>query len=132
MRGGLPTTFNWKETTARTGKSHNVAAATATGLIVIILAGLKPIERRLFMARRCQTPLFILIIDRRETSLFAIELALEAANLHLQRILIQHGKGPDEDRRQITVDHALTTSVLSVTEQLRRIPGVREISHTLS
>jgi putative Mg2+ transporter-C (MgtC) family protein len=109
-----------------------VAAATATGLIVIILAGLKPMERRLFMARRRQTPLFILIIDRREISLFAIESALEAANLHLQRMLIQHGKGPDEDRLQITVDHALHTSVLSVTEQLRRIPGVREISHTLS
>jgi putative Mg2+ transporter-C (MgtC) family protein len=109
-----------------------VAAATATGLIVIILAGLKPIERRLFMARRRQTPLFILIIDRRETSLFAIESALEAANLHLQRMMIQHGTGPDEDRLQITVDHALNTSVLSVTEQLRRIPGVREISHTLS
>jgi len=109
-----------------------VAAATATGLIVIILAGLKPIERRLFMARRRQTPIFILIIDRRETSLFAIESALEAAHLHLQRMMIQHGKGPDEDRLQITVDYALNTSVLSVTEQLRRIPGVREISHTLS
>ena len=82
------------------------------------------------MARRRQIPIFILIIDRRETSLFAIELALEAANLHLQRILIQHGKGPDEDRLQITVDHALNTSVLSVTERLRRIPGVRAISHT--
>jgi hypothetical protein len=47
-------------------------------------------------------------------------------------MLIQHGKGPDEDRLQITVDRTRTTNVLSVTEQLRRIPGVREISHTLS
>ena len=108
-----------------------VAAVTATVLIVVILAGIKPLERRLFLARRT-SPFLILVIDRRETSLFAIELALEAANLHLQRILIQHGKGPDEDRLQITVDHALNTSVLSVTEQLRRIPGVREISHTIS
>jgi len=107
-----------------------VAAVTTTGLIVIILAGIKPMERRLFRARRRQMPLLILIIDRRETSLFAIEAVLEAANLHLQRMLIQHGKGPDEDRLQITVDHARNTNVLSVTEQLRRIPGVREISHT--
>jgi putative Mg2+ transporter-C (MgtC) family protein len=109
-----------------------MAAATATGLIVMILAGLKPIERRLFRARRRQTPLLILIIDRRETSLFAIETALEAANLHLQRMLIQHGKGPDEDRLQITIDRARNANVLSVTEQLRRIPGVREIRHTAS
>ena len=109
-----------------------VAAATTTGLIVLILAGIKPMERRLFRARRRQTPLLILIIDRRETSLFAIEAVLEAAHLPLQRMLIQHGKGPDEDRLQITVDRTRTTNVLSVTEQLRRIPGVREISHTLS
>jgi putative Mg2+ transporter-C (MgtC) family protein len=107
-----------------------IAAATTTGLIIIILAGLKPIERRLFAARRRQTPLLLLIIDRREISLSAIEAVLEAANLHLQRMLIQHGKRPDEDRLQITVDYAHNTSVLSVTEQLRRIPGVREISHT--
>lgn len=109
-----------------------VAAATTTGLIVIILAGIKPIERRLFRARRRQTPLLILIIDRQATSLFAIEAVLEAAHLPLQRMLIQHGKAPDEDRLHITVDRTRKTNVLSVTEQLRRIPGVREIRHTLS
>jgi len=109
-----------------------IAAATTTVLVVIILAGIKPIERRLFLARRQGPPLLILIIDRRETSLFAIESVLEAANLHLQRLLIQHSDSPDEDRLQITVNRTRNASVLSVTEQLRRIPGVREISHTLS
>jgi putative Mg2+ transporter-C (MgtC) family protein len=109
-----------------------VAAITATGLIVLILAGLKPIERRLFLARRQGPPLLLLVIDRRETSLLAIELALEAANLHLQQMLIQHGDSPDEDRLQITVNRTRSLSVLSVTEQLRRIPGVREIRHTVS
>jgi putative Mg2+ transporter-C (MgtC) family protein len=109
-----------------------VAAITATGLIVLILAGLKPIERRLFLARRQGPPLLLLVIDRREISLLAIELALEAANLHLQQMLIQHGDSPDEDRLQITVNRTRSLSVLSVTEQLRRIPGVREIRHTVS
>jgi len=109
-----------------------IAAATATGLIVLILAGLKPIERRIFQARRQGVPLLILIIDRRETSLFAIEEVLEAANLHLQRMLIQHGDSPDENRLQITVNHTRPLSVLSVAEQLQRIPGVREIRHTIS
>jgi putative Mg2+ transporter-C (MgtC) family protein len=109
-----------------------VAAATATGLIVLILAGLKPIERRLFVSRHQASPLLVLIINRQETSLFAIESALEAANLHLQRILIQHGDSPDEDRLQITINRTRSLSVLAVTEQLRRIPGVREIRHTLS
>jgi putative Mg2+ transporter-C (MgtC) family protein len=107
-----------------------VAAITATGLIVLILAGLKPIERRLFLARRQGTPLLILVIDRRETSLLAIELALEAANLQMQQMLIQHGDSPDEERIQITMHRARSLSVISVTEQLRRLPGVREIRHT--
>jgi putative Mg2+ transporter-C (MgtC) family protein len=107
-----------------------VAAITATGLIVLILAGLKPIERRLFLARRQGTPLLILVIDRRETSLLAIELALEAANLHMQQMLIQHGDSPDEERIQITMHRARSLSVISVTEQLRHLPGVREIRHT--
>jgi putative Mg2+ transporter-C (MgtC) family protein len=109
-----------------------IAATTATGLIVMILAGLKPIERRLFLARRQGPPLLLLVIDRRETSLLAIELALEAANLHLQQMLIQHGDSPDENRLQITVNRTRNMSVLSVAEQLQRIPGVREIHHTLS
>ena len=116
----------------RSAPAFSRTCATTTGLVIIILAGIKPLERRLFVARRRQTPLFTLIIDRRETSLFAIEAVLEAANLHLQWILIQHGKDPDEDRLQITVDRLRTTNVLSVTEQLRRIPGVWEIRHTPS
>jgi uncharacterized membrane protein YhiD involved in acid resistance len=51
------------------GGGLSVAATTTTGLIVAILAGLKPVERRLFRARRRQTPLLILLIDRRETLL---------------------------------------------------------------
>jgi hypothetical protein len=45
-----------------------------------------------------KSPLLILIIDRRETSLFAIESALEAANRHLQCIRIQRGNSLNEDR----------------------------------
>jgi putative Mg2+ transporter-C (MgtC) family protein len=112
------------------GSGLYVAAVTATVLVLVILAGIKPLEQRIFQERRVR--LIILVIDRREVSLFAIETALEAANLRLQQMLIQHGDAPDEDRLQIRINQAKGTSVLSVTEQLRRIPGVREISHTLA
>src|SRR2546430_540702 len=88
-------------------------------------------ERRGFLAPRTP-PVLILVTSLREVSLFLIESVLEAANLHLQRMLIEHGDDPDEERIQITVHHTGNTNVLSVTEQLRRIPGVREIRHTLS
>jgi hypothetical protein len=47
-------------------------------------------------------------------------------------MLIQHGDRPDEECLQITVHRARSLSVLSVTEQLRHLPGVREIHHTVS
>ena len=50
----------------------------------------------------------------------------------LATVLIQYGDSPDEDRLQITVNRTHNVSLLSVTEQLWHIPGVREISHTLS
>jgi putative Mg2+ transporter-C (MgtC) family protein len=105
-----------------------VAALWATALILIILAGIKPLERRLSVAR--QASLLILVIDRREVSLFAIESALEAANLRLKQIRIQHGDAPDEDRLQIRLRRASRPSVLSMAEQLRCLPGVREVRHT--
>jgi len=102
-----------------------VAASTATLLVVLILAGLKPLERRLFATRRRQPPLLLLLMDRQALSLPAIEAVLDAANLPIQRILIQPGKAPDEARLQLTVAAAHTTHVLAVTEQLGRLLGVR-------
>src|SRR5436853_1149546 len=43
-----------------------VAAATTTGLIVVILAGLKPLERRLFLTRGQAPPLRVLNTDPRQ------------------------------------------------------------------
>src|SRR2546425_4622656 len=57
-----------------------VAAAITTVLVVIILAGIKPIERRLFLARRQGPPLLILIIDRRETPCLRL-------SWHLKRLI---------------------------------------------
>jgi hypothetical protein len=52
------------------------------------------------------------------------------AHLHIQQMLIEHGDSPDEERIQITMHRARSLSVISATEQLRHLPGVREIRHT--
>ncbi|MGE0129824.1 MAG: MgtC/SapB family protein [Blastocatellales bacterium] len=103
-----------------------VMALSATALILIILAGIKPIEKRLFVNRRQRT--LTLLIDRQNASLLEIEAALEETGLHSQRLLIQRGDNPDEDRVQITLNHAQDSKLLPLAERLRRINGVREIS----
>jgi putative Mg2+ transporter-C (MgtC) family protein len=105
-----------------------LAAVWGTALILVILAGVKPLERRFSRAR--QACLLILVIDRRELSVLAIESALEAAHLRLKHIRIQHGTAPNEDRLQIRLRRAPRPSVLSMAEQLRSLPGVREVRHT--
>lgn len=105
-----------------------LAAIWGTALILVILAGVKPLERR--FARTRQAGLLMVVIDRRELSVFAIEAALEAAHLRLKHIRIQRGTAPDEDRLQIRLRRAPRPSVLLMAEQLRRLPGVREVRHT--
>jgi putative Mg2+ transporter-C (MgtC) family protein len=105
-----------------------LAAVWGTALILVILAGIKPLERRFSRAR--QACLLMLVIDRRELSVLAIESALEAAHLRLKHIRIQHGTAPNEDRLQIRLRRTPRPSVLSMAEQLRSLPGVREVRHT--
>lgn len=103
-----------------------VMALSATALILIILAGIKPIERHLFASRRRRT--LTLLIDRRNASLLEIEAALEETGLRPQHILIRRGDNPEEDRVQITLSHAQDNILLPLAERLRRISGVREIN----
>jgi putative Mg2+ transporter-C (MgtC) family protein len=105
-----------------------LAAIWGTALILVILAGIKPLERRFSRAR--QACLLMLVIDRRELSVLDIESALEAAHLRLKHIRIQHGSAPNEDRLQIRLRRAPRPSMLSMAEQLRSLPGVREVRHT--
>lgn len=104
-----------------------VAAVSTTVLVVIILAGVKPAERRLFPS--WQPRLITLLIDRREVSSLAIESAIESAGLRLQNILIQPSDAPEENRVELTLSRAHGEKLTPLVEKLRNISGVREISH---
>jgi hypothetical protein len=45
-------------------------------------------------------------------------------------VKIQHGDGPGDDRLHIRLRHAPRPNLLSMAEQLRRLPGVREVRRT--
>src|SRR5581483_7611624 len=103
-----------------------LAALSATVLTLLILVALKPIERRFFTRR--QPRLLSLVVDRRATSLLAIETAVEKAGLHLERLVIRPGPESDEDHVEILFNRARGTDLSSLLDRLRRVPGVREIS----
>jgi putative Mg2+ transporter-C (MgtC) family protein len=109
------------------GGGMYVAAACATALTLLILAGVKPLERHLYHP----SPVLTLVVDRRATSLFSLLSAIERSGAALERLVILPGATPDEDRVEVKLRHAHGQRLLSVIENLRAIPGVQEIRSSL-
>lgn len=104
------------------------AAVAATILILLILAGLKPLENRFFLHRRLR--LLTLTIERQTVSLYAVEQAIERTGLRLERLLIQPSPTGDEDQLDIVVSRPRSEALDALIDELRKLPGVRRISST--
>lgn len=105
------------------------AALFTTLLIVIILAWVKPLERRLFQNKR---PRSLKLIIERDASLFDVEAAIEKSDIRLKHIVVQHGETPHVHRVEVVLSHTHQKNLMPLVEQLRALPGVREVSYTTS
>jgi putative Mg2+ transporter-C (MgtC) family protein len=109
-----------------------LAAVATTLLTLIILAALKPVERRLFTDRRPQN--LLVIADRAQTSLVAIESALRSTNVDVSYIQWRIGNtgdnGNDGSHYQVEIGfNKMRGPDLSlVMDSLRTVPGVSEVS----
>jgi len=104
-----------------------VAAASATIVILVILAGLKPLEKYLFSSR--PPGQLLIVADRRSPSLADIESALAKTQIKLKRTLITPGKREDEIRMRLTLESGQKEQLLKAIEQVRALPGIRELRH---
>lgn len=102
-----------------------LAAASTTILILVILAGLKPIERRLWASRHPRA--LTLVIERGNVSLTHIEEILTAAAVGLKQMIFRHRDEPEEDEVRLVLARTERHKLILVTEQLRALPGVRAI-----
>jgi len=105
-----------------------LAAVAATFVVLIILVGVKPIERRLFRNRRPR--LVFLRVNRPEISLLTIESAIVETGLQLRNIQIEPGESDNEENLQLTLDPVAPEELILLIEKLRAISGVREIRHS--
>ena len=103
-----------------------VAATCATGVVLIILVGVKPIEKRLFTDRRSQN--ITLLVDRKKVSLQTIESSIEQVELQMLHILIQPSDMTGKERLQITLGRAKNEKIVGLIEKLREAPGLIEIN----
>jgi putative Mg2+ transporter-C (MgtC) family protein len=112
------------------GGGMYLAAIVATVLALVILAVVKPIEWRVFKHRRARQ--VNLTVDVQEISLSDIKAEIEAADLHLDRLVIRSSDHPEADRVEVFLARGSSEEkLLLLMESLRRFAGVREISSSV-
>lgn len=103
------------------------AAIATTALILVILALVKPLERRMF--RRDQVRRINVVVDRQRLSISALDAALERSNLLVKEITLRQWDTPEEDLAQIVLMRgAPRDAIASLLASLREIDGVRSVS----
>ncbi len=104
-----------------------LAAVSTTVLILVILMGLKPLERRL-MVRRQQLQALVLRIDTRLTSQADIEAALVKGGVWLQHVEARPGAGPAQQELHLVIRAGSAEEIAEVTRYLAALPGVQDVA----
>ncbi len=99
-------------------------AVVSTVLILIVLAVLRPIAERLF--GRGQAFALTLVIDKDTVALAALQTAVEAEGLHVERLDVQIGKAK-RDRVKMALAGRTTVRDTTIVETLRRLDGVHSV-----
>ena len=107
-----------------------VAAVATTVLTLIILALLKPLERRLFADRRPKN--LLVVANRAQTSLFAIESALRTANVEVSYIQWRMDNSSENNGEQYQIEIGFNKmrgpELSAVMDCLRTVPGISAVS----
>ena len=108
------------------GSGLYLAATVTTALIIVILALVKPLERRIFHRQGVRS--LTVVVDPQVASLQRIEAEIAAGGLSIQQVTLRHGETPQEDY----LEFALTRSapkliVIAVLARIQAIDGVRDV-----
>ena len=102
------------------------AAIATTVLILLILAGIKPLEKVLFKSRRTR---YVKIIIGGETTLMEVRSAINEARVNLKQIVIRDTDTEMEHEVELVLDKTNPKKLLPLAEALRNLKGVREVNY---
>ena len=105
------------------GGGMYVAAAGSTAIILVILIGLKPLERRFWSPRGGNE--FVLVVDRDVASLAVVQSELTSAGMAIRTVAIEPGDRGDEDEISVGVQAGVPEQMLATLDRLRSTKGVR-------
>lgn len=107
------------------GGGMYTASIAATVIILIILAGIKPLERR-FIAVRQQRSLQ-LRVERGRVSLQSVHAALGSGSVRVKQFIVQQSEDDSEvDEVQIALSRVTPGEFDAICKRLESMPGVRE------
>lgn len=107
-----------------------LAAVAATVLALVILVLAKPVTMRLFPNRKAR---FVTLVKDQGTSLAQLRSEIEATNLQLDRTVVRPGSTQGQDNAELVLAKGSDErDLLSLTDELRRVSGVREVKSMLN
>lgn len=113
------------------GGGMYTAAIGATVIILIILAGMKPIERRFISVKQQRS--IQLLAERGTVSLDSIHKALGTGSVRVKQLIVQQfEEDPDLDNVQIGLSRATAAEFASIRSRLAAMPGVRDSRDSIS
>lgn len=103
-----------------------VPAIVATVLVLLILAGIKPLEKVLFKNRRTRR---VKIIIGEGTTLMEVRTTINAARINLKQITIRDTDTELEHEVELILGKTNPKKLLPLAEGLRKLKGVREVNY---
>jgi len=101
------------------------ASIAATAIILLILAGLKPLERRFITVR--QRRQLTMLVDRGSLSFHGLHEALGPGSVRVKQFVVQQSEeSPELDEVQVELSRVSALEYRAICERLRRLEAVRE------
>jgi putative Mg2+ transporter-C (MgtC) family protein len=111
------------------GAGMYIAAVATTIIVLIILAGIKPLERRYFAVRQRRG--LRLVVDRGCMSVHALEQALGASSARVKQFIVQQAEdNSDTEEVQIVLSRVTLSEFQAIVKQLGEIDGVKAVSES--
>lgn len=111
-----------------TGGGLYLAAVVATAFMLLIQAGLKPVERR-FFAKHARMHRVVLEVERGADVLEGIQFATNATPVRLRSMEFDHDAGGTLDTIELSLMADRQQDILDLVSRLRRIAAVRHITY---
>lgn len=110
------------------GGGMYTAAVGATIIILIILAGVKPLERRFISVKQQRN--IQLVAERGSVSLASVHAALGSGSVTVKQFIVQQSEDdPAIDEVQIGLSRASSSEFTVICSRLEAMSGVRECRH---